>query len=116
MGFRVFIEAAPKLFDPVAVHRDTGGMLVTAEAEEQVGHGFQGFEEMKRRNAAAGTLCEAVIGIASQDKNGALQLFYKAAGDDAEDAAVPVFRVIDQGRRTVFHSDAVTGLADSRFH
>ena len=38
------------------LHRHPGGMLVAAEFHEQLGHGFQRFQQMKRRDAAAGAL------------------------------------------------------------
>jgi hypothetical protein len=49
----VKLKALAEFGDARFFHGDAGGVAVAAEAQENIGHGFQGIEQMKRRNAAA---------------------------------------------------------------
>ena len=76
--------------------RDAGGVLVAAESHEQVGHGFQRFQQMERRDAAARALRQAIVRIAAEHEHRPVQALHQAAGHDAQHAAMPVLGVVDQ--------------------
>src|SRR5579859_846414 len=76
----------------------SGGMAVAAELCEQLGHRFQGTQQMKTRNAAPGPLRHALLGILAQYENRAVEALDEAAGHDAEHASMPVGSAEDQRR------------------
>ena len=89
---------------------------MAAEAHEQVGHRFQRVQQMKRRDAAAGALRQAVLRIAAQHEHRPVQPLHQAAGDDAEHAAMPVLGVVNQRRGGFVHRHLLADLADLGFH
>ena len=61
---------------------------MSAETGEQIGHGFERVEKMKRRDAAARALRLAVL--FAQHEHGPAEALHQAAGDDSDHAAMPV--------------------------
>ena len=77
----------------VGAMRQAGGVRVAAELHEQLRHRFQRFQQMKRVDAAAGALRQAVLASA-QHEDGTMEALHQAAGHDAEHAAMPVLAAI----------------------
>src|SRR5258708_3402990 len=82
-------KAFAKFVEPRGRQCHSGSLAVAAEFGEQIGHGFEPFQEMKRSNAAAGALCEAVFD--PQHERGTMIPFDHAARDDSDYAAMPAF-------------------------
>ena len=72
------IEARAEFVYPRSLQCHAGRVLVAAESNEKIGHGFQSFQQVERRDAAAGALSQAIIRVAAQHKHGTLEPFYQA--------------------------------------
>jgi hypothetical protein len=61
-------------------------------------------------------LHQTIVRIPSEHKHRAVEALHQAAGDDAQHAAVPLLRVVDQRGGGFFDSNGLAFLADTRLH
>ncbi len=96
---RVLLQAFAQLGHAGRFERETDGVRVAAEADEDVVAAFERFEQMEAGDGAAGAVCFAVL-VAEHERRapGALD---HARGEDAEHAAMPAFAVDDQAAEPV---------------
>ena len=91
------MKALAKFGDVAGFERHAGRMRVTSEFQEQLGHGFQRFQQVEARNAAARPLRQTVV-TAAQHECGPVEPLDHAAGHDSQHAAMPVVPAMHQRR------------------
>src|SRR5262245_10922704 len=80
-------------------------MHMATKFKEQFRHRLHGIQKMERRNAAAGALRQAVLGVVAEHESWTMKTLYEARRHDAQNAAVPI--------RSGEHQREI-GLADRR--
>src|SRR5580704_18939921 len=83
------LESRSKFVELSGGESYTGCLAMAAEFREQLRHGFERLEKMKRSNAAAGALRETVFD--AEHEGGAMVALDYTAGDDSDYAAMPAF-------------------------
>src|SRR5208283_2106500 len=90
------VEALAEFVDARLLESHADGLAVAAEAHEDVGDRLQRVEQMEGGNGAAGALDVAGAVVAAKHQRGAVVHLDDAAGNDADDTAVPLGIVEDE--------------------
>ena len=111
VGGHELLEASRELGHVLHLHRQAGGIGVSAEVLEQVGAALHGLVDVESRHRA-GRACGDAVGAGQHDA-GAVEQFGQARGHDADDALVPRVARQDDGAARVEVgqlADALGGL------
>lgn len=95
LGGDGLVELDLKLFDVFGVEGDAGGHGVAAPGFEEVGALGEGGDEVDAGDGAAGAF--SGVAFLSEDEGWAMVDAGEFAGDDADDAGVPIWGVGDDG-------------------
>ena len=82
-----------------------------AEALEQIRHGFQRLQQMKRPDTASGALRAAIFRIAAEHEDRPVEALHQTRSHDAQHAAMPIvrredqraLRIVDRHARALLH-------------
>ena len=101
----VGVDARPELRHARRFHRQARGLLVAAEADEQVGAVLERAEHVEVRDAAAGSVRD--VAVDRQHDGGLVIRVDELRGRDADDAAMPAVAADDEH---VVRADGRIGL------